>query len=1145
VTGVTDATNMTNATDMTDTADITDAPDMTDAADIADTTDTASTADMTDTINITNAINPQFYVFVFCGGDFPALEKTIASLNAAAWPPGGCQTVLLFAEKKYELAAETLRAAEEMQMKGFICLFGTEGAKAAREAIALIRDTENEILLFLREGDAPDAFLPKYATSFFAANSESCGVAFFPVLCPGRTELPAVFRDVPPGCVVSADDRKPPASLRGAAIPAAYVQELSSLLEGADENAFLGLLYAAIEKRKTFGLLCAVRVETSVATPQGAAAVRDRLVSCIIPVFNVEKYLAEAIDSVVAQTIGFAENVQLILVNDGSTDDSNDVCRRYREQYPENIIHIEQENQGVSAARNAGLDVATGEFVAFLDGDAVYDVNAFEKIAGAFDENPSTGTVTANVTRSDGKTGVIPAPSVTVHASAFKANAIGDARFDGVCGDISFCIKLIDVCGGVAVHISDCICHKAVYPAKPETNASKDLIAKTLLDALKAMRAADGRISGSAQSLALEYIHCHSRDFDKGDDEVNDKVLSELFALMDDDVIENSGLPQIHKAYLLSLRYSLTISQNRFGALHAVVGHKSSPKLPVQISSTFHVTQIFEKNSVLYIKAYDSRQTAFGCKLQIISDFETHVAVDRDYPHRHRIQLLGWELFPEAYYEIEIDLPEGANDEIGFYWLTPQFEMIQVGLNFAAASNLALGNAFFVGDSFLVTRQARVNRIRVQPFVLDALKPLVQSGMPAFVAGGKEKTHKIDPEFNELKSAISRNFGFFQKRRIWLFMDRHMETDNNAEALFRYCAPIDDGIEKWYVIPKESFKARFDGLNTVVFGTLQFKLLLVFAEKFISSFLFSEGITLEFSVRSANPAQLEHVLNFRKVARQFFRGDIVHLQHGVIFGDISQYLNRRHERFSLICSASEREFEYASSLSHALPADRLKLTGLPKYDELERIKRNQTIGKNILFAPSFDRDASAKDAYVPDYRHSEHFGYVNGILGSQRLRDFLKTEGYTLLFKPHYLMRNNLIDFDVHERVRFVGDEIGRYELYAISDLLITDYSGIAFEYAYLKKPVLYAHIARNTKFEETYFEYERDGFGEIFHTVDSLIDGVVRCVENECEMPAGYKTRVDGFFTYGDTNNCKRVYDETIKLPDTRKDFGKRGTMI
>ena len=96
------------------------------------------------------------------------------------------------------------------------------------------------------------------------------------------------------------------------------------------------------------------------------------LVSGIIIFRNTQKFIEEAIQSVFAQTY---DNWELLLVDDGSTDGSKEIAQRYANKYPEKVRYLEQENQqnlGVSAARNLGIVRAKGEYIAFLDADAVW-----------------------------------------------------------------------------------------------------------------------------------------------------------------------------------------------------------------------------------------------------------------------------------------------------------------------------------------------------------------------------------------------------------------------------------------------------------------------------------------------------------------------------------------------------------------------------------------------------------------------------------------------------------------------------------------------------------------------------------------------------------------------------------------------------
>ena len=96
-------------------------------------------------------------------------------------------------------------------------------------------------------------------------------------------------------------------------------------------------------------------------------------VSIIVPVYNCEKYLKRCLDSLVMQTL---ENIEIICINDGSTDKSLDILK----EYESNIVIINQENQGQSIARNKGLEVAKGEYIGFVDSDDWVDTDYFEKL---------------------------------------------------------------------------------------------------------------------------------------------------------------------------------------------------------------------------------------------------------------------------------------------------------------------------------------------------------------------------------------------------------------------------------------------------------------------------------------------------------------------------------------------------------------------------------------------------------------------------------------------------------------------------------------------------------------------------------------------------------------------------------------------
>jgi glycosyltransferase involved in cell wall biosynthesis len=114
------------------------------------------------------------------------------------------------------------------------------------------------------------------------------------------------------------------------------------------------------------------------------------LISIIIPVHNGDRYLAEAINSVLAQNYS---NLELIIIDDGSTDQSSAIAQGYGA-----VVHYEyQQQQGAGAARNRGVELATGEFLAFLDADDLWVVNKLTSQISAFEDEPTLEAIFGQV----------------------------------------------------------------------------------------------------------------------------------------------------------------------------------------------------------------------------------------------------------------------------------------------------------------------------------------------------------------------------------------------------------------------------------------------------------------------------------------------------------------------------------------------------------------------------------------------------------------------------------------------------------------------------------------------------------------------------------------------------------------------------
>ena len=123
------------------------------------------------------------------------------------------------------------------------------------------------------------------------------------------------------------------------------------------------------------------------------------LVSIIIPVYNVAPYLDRCIQSACTQTY---KNIEIILIDDGSTDESGEKCDHWAEK-DSRIVVVHQKNSGVSAARNTGLDIANGKYISFLDSDDEFIPYTIERALCNFTVDTDLVSFGYNIVNSDNK----------------------------------------------------------------------------------------------------------------------------------------------------------------------------------------------------------------------------------------------------------------------------------------------------------------------------------------------------------------------------------------------------------------------------------------------------------------------------------------------------------------------------------------------------------------------------------------------------------------------------------------------------------------------------------------------------------------------------------------------------------------------
>ena len=118
-----------------------------------------------------------------------------------------------------------------------------------------------------------------------------------------------------------------------------------------------------------------------------------------------------------------------------------------------------------------------------------------------------------------------------------------------------------------------------------------------------------------------------------------------------------------------------------------------------------------------------------------------------------------------------------------------------------------------------------------------------------------------------------------------------------------------------------------------------------------------------------------------------------------------------------------------------------------------------------------------------------------------------------------------------------VVNEIDYSDMLTKASLMVTDYSSLSFDFAYLKKPVIYAQFDKEKFFKEhiylkdIYFDFDKDGFGEVEITPEKVVERIINVIDNDCKMDKKYLNKVEKFFKYNDNKNSERVYKEIINL--------------
>lgn len=876
--------------------------------------------------------------------------------------------------------------------------------------------------------------------------------------------------------------------------------------------------------------------------------------SIIMSIYNVEEYLREAIDSIINQDIGFKENVQLILVNDGSPDNSEKICLEYKEKYPNNVMYLKKENGGLADARNYGLKYAEGKYINFFDPDDILDLNVLSEVYKFFEKNYDEidlvgirvkffETMQGFKHPADYKFNKDRVVDIfkdydAIHlqgAVSFIKNRVAKSNeFDTrlkVSEDFFYVSKIILDKGKYGIMksivynyrkrasgtsiLNTCKKNKSWYLDTPKFAYEK------LFQYSKEMF--NGEVIPYAQYAVMYDLQWRLKNPIFGEISENEKnqyigMIQKLLEEIDDYIIlEQRNLFKEYKIYALCLKYNRDIRRD-FECRKNTLYFKNQEMYQIKNNRLFKINILDIKKDKLYLEG------------------EIQSIIPRD---DYRIFLLDNDKkeYNIGYYDMSFKDSLGLNNEIlkdvrGFKVEIPirKLKKIKVIISYRNVHNLKVKLNF--GAYAKINEKVIGSYYLTRKYIINCKDDVV------YTIKNKRGLHKkYELKYlKELKRRKEYKVIFYRciyyigkriiKKPIWILSDRMNVANDNGMHLFKYLTKNEKNANIYFVMSKKypDYKKMKKIGKVLDCDSIRYKLYFLLSKNIISS--------------QADECYINAFEDKKVFLRDLYRFNFIFLQHGITKDDLSSWLNKNNKNIKMFITTAKREKESIINGLYGYDENNVKLTGFPRYDNLENKRKKQ-----IIFMPTWRKNLAGKNniktsirEYNPDFKDTEYFKFYNSLINNSNLIECLKNNGYRAKFCVHPSFYKQFIDFNGNEYIT-INKGIANYQKeFSENALLITDFSSVAFDFAYLRKPVIYTQFDFDTFFEghlynKGYFDYNEDGFGPVCYDYESSVQEIIKAIENDCELERKYEERINNFYTYHDTDNCKRVHEEILKL--------------
>lgn len=875
--------------------------------------------------------------------------------------------------------------------------------------------------------------------------------------------------------------------------------------------------------------------------------------SVVIPIFNVEEFLEETIESVINQDLGFEENIQLILVNDGSPDNSEEICLKYKEMYPNNVIYVKQENAGVSAARNKGMEYAEGKYLNFLDADDKWDLDAFRIALEFFEKNKKKIDFVSCRMKffeakedyhildykfdSDKVVNVMNSYDhiqLTNSATFSKTRVMKKFKYDE---GLKYFEDAEVISEMLLKNPNYGILRSAVYNVRKRANTesatqNQRYTREYYFDTIEKAHKTIFELSKEKYGFVLPYFQYLimydlawrlklSDTYVLDETELQEYYYNVKKLLQDIEdyiIIEQKCMYHEHKKLALSIKYGKDIT-NEYEYRNCELFYKNIKMMSLK-GLNFFVINIFEvEKNMLHIEGY-------------INDILDRNIYNIKFVDNNKNE------YDLEYFDVEYTQEKTFNGQVFHQRLGYRVDIplknvkkIKPVIKYKDIYECTLMIKF--------SRQSHINS-KSQDYYLKKGKYIFKTKNQNQILIKKNENgqaRECEKEYIKYLKSIKRKdiakfrkwyriYRKFNKKHIWIVSDRATNANDNGIQLFKYLMKHEKNAKVYFAINSKcpDYKKVKKIGPVLKINSRKYKMMFLLSNIIISSQT-SDFVT--------NPFGEDEHLMFNLYNNKF-----VFLQHGITKDDISSWAHKNLKNIKLFITAGNEEYNSILNGSYGYTDKEVKLTGFPRFDALKNNRKNY-----ITIMPTWRKKLASQvnketdeRIYNENFKESEYFKFYNNLISDERILQCAKENNYKIRFCMHPNHKQQYKDFDINECVEILHDDIDYSKEFSEAALLVSDYSSTPFDFAYLNKPVIYTQFDRedffeNHTYQEGYFDYEEDGFGPVCYDYETTVEEIIKMIENDCKIDKKYQDRINKFFEYHDKNNCKRVHEEILKL--------------